>query len=48
MPGGVIGEIVANLIEGEVEFVVGGGGLGRGGDDEPPIIPTMEVPLVVF
>ncbi len=48
MPGGVIGEIVANFVEGEIEFVLGGGGFGRSGDDESPVVPPMEVPLVVF
>ena len=38
MPGGVVGEIVANFVEGEIEFVLGGGGFGRSGDDESPMM----------
>ena len=48
MPGRVVGEVVANFVEGEVEFVLGRGRLRRGGDDESAIVPTMEVPLVVI
>ena len=48
MPRRIIGEIVADLIKGEVEFVLGRGRLGRGGDDESTVIPAVKVPFVVL